>query len=66
MIAIKNFFLGLVAFSLVGNSLAIWELLRKRMRKKRSTVMFLNLTLADCLVTVFPMAGRRKFQGFLL
>ena len=48
---------GLVALSIMGNTLAISKLLRKRMRKKRTTTLFLHLTMADCLVTVFPMAG---------
>ena len=43
--------------SIIGNTLAIHTLLRKRMRRKRSSLLFLNLALADCLVTIFPMAG---------
>ena len=43
--------------SIVGNTLAIHTLLRKRMRRKRSAILFLNLSMADCLVTIFPMAG---------
>ena len=50
--------LGLVALSIMGNTLAISKLLRKRMRKKRTTTLFLHLALADCMVTIFPMAGR--------
>ena len=42
----------------MGNTLAISTLLRKRMRKKRTTTLFLHLAMADCLVTIFPMAGR--------
>ena len=49
--------LGLIVVSIVGNTLAIHTLMRKRMRKKRSSYLFLNLAMADCLVTIFPMAG---------
>merc|ERR1711892_950022 len=47
----------------MGNTLAISKLLRKRMRKKRTTTLFLHLTLADCLVTIFPMAGQMIWEG---
>ena len=50
-------FPGLVVISIIGNTLAIHSLLRKKMRRKRSSILFLNLALADCLVTIFPMAG---------
>ena len=53
---------GLVALSIMGNTLAISKLLRKRMRKKRTTTLFLHLALADCMVTIFPMAGRGQWN----
>jgi hypothetical protein len=61
-------FSGLVALSIMGNTLAISKLLRKRMRKKRTTTLFLNLAMADCLVTIFPMAGmdNKKMNALLI
>ena len=56
-IKIKTIISGLVVISIVGNTLALHTLLRKRMRRKRSAILFLNLSMADCLVTIFPMAG---------
>jgi hypothetical protein len=50
---------GLIIFSLAGNSHALYTLLlgRSHLGKKRSKTIFLNIMLADLLVTVFPMAG---------
>ena len=63
---LDNMLPGLVALSIMGNTLAISKLLRKRMRKKRTTTLFLHLTMADCLVTIFPMAGRLKVDGLII
>jgi len=54
---------GLVVLSIIGNTLAIHKLASKRMRKKRTTALFLNLAVADCLVTIFPMAGQMIWEG---
>ena len=54
------FVLGLVVMSIIGNTLAAHKLLKKKARKTRTTILFLHLTLADILVTIFPMAGKTK------
>ena len=45
--------------ALVGNSLALFTLMmgRGRLAKKRSKIFFLNIMLADFLVTLLPMLG---------
>ena len=45
--------------ALVGNSLALYTLMMGKggLAKKRSKIIFLNITLADFLVTLFPMFG---------
>ena len=50
---------GLFIFSLIGNSLALYTLMlgKSSLGKKRSKTIFLHITLADVLVTLFPMAG---------
>ena len=48
---------GLVIISMIGNTLSINTLMEQRVRKKRSTPMFLHLALADCMVTIFAIAG---------
>ena len=50
---------GLMILALVGNSLALFNLMvgKGGLAKKRSKVIFLNITLADFLVTLFPMLG---------
>ena len=50
---------GLIIFSVIGNSLVMYNLMlgRDSLGKKRSKTIFLNITLADVLVTMFPMAG---------
>ena len=47
--------------ALVGNSLTLFTLMmgRGRLAKKRSKIFFLNITLADFLVTLFPMLGNK-------
>ena len=47
--------------ALVGNSLALFNLMvgKGGLAKKRSKVIFLNITLADFLVTLFPMLGNK-------
>ena len=54
---------GLVLVSTVGNSLAIHTLLGERMRQRRISTLFLHLALADCMVTVWSMAGQ-TFHNF--
>ena len=50
---------GLFLFSLIGNSLALYALMLGKggLGKRRSKTIFLHITLADVLVTLFPMAG---------
>ena len=45
--------------ALVGNSLALYTLMigKGGLAKKRRKIIFLNITLADFLVTLFPMLG---------
>ena len=45
--------------ALVGNSLALYTLMMGKggLAEKRSKIIFLNITLADLLVTLFPMLG---------
>ena len=52
---------GLMILALVGNSLALFNLMvgKGGLAKKRSKVIFLNITLADFLVTLFPMLGNK-------
>ena len=47
--------------ALVGNSLALYTLMMGKggLAKKRSKIIFLNITLADFLVTLFPMLGNK-------
>ena len=47
--------------ALVGNSLAHYTLMMGKggLAKKRSKTIFLNITLADLLVTLFPMLGNK-------
>ena len=47
--------------SLVGNSLVLYTLMggKGELAKKRSKIIFLNITLADFLVTLFPMLGNK-------
>ena len=44
---------------MVGNCLVLYNLMlgRDSLGKKRSKTLFLHITLADVLVTMFPMAG---------
>ena len=44
---------------MIGNSLVLYNLMlgRDSLGKKRSKTIFLHITLADVLVTIFPMAG---------
>ena len=53
---------GLIIFSLVGNSLVMYNLMLSKdsLGKKRSKTLFLNLALADVMVTLFPMAGEER------
>ena len=51
------FYQGLVILSTIGNTLSIITLLGQRMRKKRTTTLFLHLALTDCMVTMFAIAG---------
>ena len=53
---------GLILIALVGNSLALYTLMMGKggLAKKRSKIIFLNITLADFLVTLFPMLGTKK------
>jgi hypothetical protein len=50
---------GLIIFSVIGNSLVLYNLLlgRDSLGKKRSKTIFLHITLADVMVTMFPRAG---------
>ena len=50
---------GLFFFSSVGNFLVLQRLLLGKdfLSRKRSRTLFLNITMADILVTVFAMAG---------
>ena len=50
---------GLITIALIGNSLALYTLIvgRGGLGKKRSKTIFLHITLADMLVTMFPMSG---------
>jgi hypothetical protein len=43
----------------IGNSLVLYNLMlgRDSLGKRRSKTLFLHITLADVLVTMFPMAG---------
>lgn len=54
---------GLVVMSIIGNTLAAHKLLKKKARKTRTTILFLHLTFADILVTVFPMAGQMTWES---
>ena len=51
----------LMILALVGNSLALYTLMMGSggLAKKRSKIIFLNITLADFLVTLFPMLGNK-------
>lgn len=53
---------GLVVISIIGNTLAAHKLLKKKWTRTRTTVLFLHLTLADILVTIFPMAGQMIWE----
>ena len=55
---------GLIIFSMMGNCLALYTLLlgRSRLGRRRSKTIFFNITLADILVTLFPMAGKLLIQ----
>ena len=46
---------GLVILSTIGNTLSISTLMGQRMRKKRTTTLFMSLALADCKVTMFAI-----------
>ena len=50
---------GLILFSVIGNSLVLYNLMlgKDSLGKKRSKTIFLHITLADVLVIMFPMAG---------
>ena len=50
---------GLIIFSVIGNCLVLYNLVlgKDSLGKKRSKTLFLHITLADVMVTVFPMAG---------
>ena len=52
--------------ALVGNSLALYTLMvgKGGLAKKRSKIIFLNITLADLLVTLFPMLGNKIMIWF--
>ena len=51
----------MILIALVGNSLALYTLMMGKggLAKKRSKIIFLNITLADFLVTLFPMLGNK-------
>ena len=55
---------GLILSSVIGNSLVLYNLIlgRDSLGKKRSKSIFLNITLADVLVTMFPMAGQMIWE----
>ena len=50
---------GLINIALVGNILALYNLLvgKGGLAMKRSKIIFLHITLADMLVTLFPVLG---------
>jgi len=55
------FLAGLMLLSVTGNCIALYVLTLGRnslVGKRRSRTMFLHITLADILVTLFPMAGQ--------
>ena len=54
-----NVITGLIIFSVIGNSLVLYNLMlgKDSLGKKRSKTIFLHITLADVMVTMFPMAG---------
>ena len=56
---------GLIIFSLIGNSLVLYTLMlgRDSLGKKRSKTLFLHITLADVMVTMFPMAGSLEMMS---
>ena len=49
---------------MIGNSLVLYNLIlgKDSLGKKRIKTVFLHLALADVLVTMFPMAGRRSIS----
>ena len=59
---------GLFLFSLIGNSLALYTLMLGKggLGKRRSKTIFLHITLADVLVTLFPMAGTLTRKGWFV
>ena len=52
---------GLIIFSMIGNSIVLYNLMlgNYSLGKKRSKTIFLHITLADVMVTMFPMAGMK-------
>ena len=50
---------GLITIALIGNLLALSTLLvgKGGFTKNRSRIIFLQITLADMLVTLFPILG---------
>jgi hypothetical protein len=48
---------------MLGNSLVLYNLMlgKDSLGKKRSKTIFLNITLADVMVTMFPMAGTNVY-----
>ena len=49
---------------MIGNSLVMYNLMlgRDSLGKKRSKTLFLHITLADVMVTIFPMAGTNVYH----
>ena len=46
---------------MIGNSIVLYNLMlgNYSLGKKRSKTIFLHITLADVMVTMFPMAGMK-------
>jgi hypothetical protein len=49
----------------IGNSLVLYNLMlgRDSLGKKRSKTIFLHITLADVMVTIFPLAGNLNMMS---
>lgn len=56
--------LVMIAFSLTGNSMVCWKLLRRsrRHRYSKAQVLFLNLAIADLLVTTVTMTSQTVWE----
>ena len=52
-------YVGLITIAFTGNVLALYTLLAGKggLTMKRSKIIFLHITLADMLVTLFPILG---------